>query len=97
MVTRSRTFLATVSCLATALTVGAVAGREAGEARQSPSAQSGRSAYVEMGCQHCHGYEGQGALPTGPRLAPEPMPFGVFSNTVRRPPNVMPAYSILKC
>ncbi len=93
MLTRSRMFLATVTCLATALTVGAVAGREAGEARQAPSAQSGRSAYVEMGCHHCHGYEGQGALPTGPRLAPEPMPFEVFSNIVRRPPNVMPAYS----
>ncbi len=74
-------FLATIICLATAL------------AQSAQSAQSGRSAFVEMGCHHCHGYEGQGALPTGPRLAPEPMPFEVFSNIVRRPPNVMPAYS----
>ncbi len=48
---------------------------------------------MEAGCHHCHGYEGQGARPTGPRLAPEPMPFEDFSNIVRRPPNVMPAYS----
>jgi len=80
----SRIFLATVIWLATAL---------AQSAESAQSAQSGRSAFVEMGCHHCHGYEGQGALPTGPRLAPEPMPFEVFSNIVRRPPNVMPAYS----
>ena len=90
MVMRSRIFLATVVCLATASTAGAVAGREVGEAQQASSA---RDAFVEMGCHHCHGYEGQGARPTGPRLAPEPMPFEVFSNIVRRPPNVMPAYS----
>jgi len=108
MVTRCRIFLATITCLATALTVGAVGGREAGEAQQNQQAQSvqsaqlaplaplaplGRSAFIEMGCHHCHGYEGQGARPTGPRLAPEPMPLEVFSNIVRRPPNVMPAYS----
>ncbi len=99
MVTRCRIFLATITCLVTALTVGAVGGREAGEAQQNQQAQSvqlaqlGRSAFVEMGCHHCHGYEGQGARPTGPRLAPEPMPLEVFSNIVRRPPNVMPAYS----
>ena len=89
MVMRRWIFLA-VSCLATALTVGVVAGREA---RQNQQVQSRRDAFVEAGCHHCHGYEGQGARPTGPRLAPEPMPFEVFSNIVRRPPNVMPAYS----
>ncbi len=46
-----------------------------------------------MGCYQCHGYEGQGARPTGPRIAPEPLPFAVFSTWVRHPPEVMPAYS----
>lgn len=71
-------------------TAWAVAGRNAGEAPQPPS---GRDVYVEMGCHYCHGYEGQGALPTGPRLAPEPLAEDVFSDIVRRPPNVMPAYA----
>lgn len=57
-----------------------------------PQPPSGRDVYVNKGCHFCHGYEGQGARATGPRLAPEPMPLDVFSNIVRRPPNVMPAY-----
>jgi mono/diheme cytochrome c family protein len=56
---------------------------------ETPSA---RDVYVNKGCHYCHGYDGQGAPSTGPRLAPEPMPADVFFNVVRRPPNVMPAY-----
>lgn len=53
----------------------------------------GRRLYVEYGCWQCHGYEGQGALATGPRLAPEPLPREAFIELVRRPRGVMPAYS----
>ena len=56
-------------------------------------ARPGRAEYVEMGCYQCHGYEGQGARSMGPRIAPEPLPFDVFSSWVRHPPEVMPAYS----
>lgn len=84
---RSWTFIVVAAAL---LAASVVAGREgAGGLSQPPS---GRDVYVNKGCHYCHGYEGQGALPTGPRLAPEPMPLDVFSNIVRRPPNVMPAY-----
>lgn len=68
----------------------AVAGRSAS---QSDASRPGRAEYIEMGCYQCHGYEGQGARSTGPRIAPEPLPFEVFSTWVRHPPEVMPAYS----
>jgi hypothetical protein len=48
--------------------------------------------YVEMGCWQCHGFQGQGGS-SGPRLAPDPIPFEAFRNIVRQPYNVMPAYS----
>jgi mono/diheme cytochrome c family protein len=86
---RKKMLVFAITSLATAWAVAAVAGHEAGALRQAPS---GRDVYVNKGCHYCHGYEGQGALPTGPRLAPEPLPMDVFSNIVRRPPNVMPAY-----
>ena len=41
----------------------------------------------------CHGYEGQGGVISGPRLAPNPLPVDVFVMRVRRPVADMPAYS----
>ena len=55
--------------------------------------EQGRTLYNATGCYSCHGYEGQGFLITGPRLAPNPLPLVVFTEMVRRPTNVMPAYS----
>ena len=51
----------------------------------------GKKDYVEMGCYQCHGYQGQGGA--APRIAPNPLPLEAFTQLVRRPPNVMPAYS----
>lgn len=70
----------------------AVVGRSA-PPPQEDDTRTGRAEYVEMGWHQCHGYEGQGARSTGPRIAPEPLPFEMFSTWVRRPPEVMPAYS----
>jgi len=53
---------------------------------------SGYIDYVQMGCWQCHGFQGQGGE-DGPQLAPNPMPIAAFENLVRRPANVMPAYS----
>jgi mono/diheme cytochrome c family protein len=47
--------------------------------------------YVENGCWQCHGFQGQGTA--GPALAPNPLPYEAFSTYVRKPGNVMPAYS----
>ena len=49
--------------------------------------------FVSYGCYQCHGYEGQGSTATGPRLAPRPLPFAVFSRYIRRPTAQMPLYT----
>ncbi len=53
--------------------------------------EQGREEYIELGCYQCHGYQGQGGA--APRLAPDPISLENFMRIVRRPPNVMPAYS----
>ena len=55
--------------------------------------QYGRSLYIQKGCYACHGYEGQGGIISGPKLAPNPLPVDVFIMRVRRPIADMPAYS----
>ena len=70
---------------ATAMTVCAT--------EQASVVQQGRLLYTNFGCYACHGYEGQGAAITGPRIAPDPLPMAAFTEVIRRPPNVMPAYS----
>ena len=57
------------------------------------NAASGRKMYIKVGCHSCHGNEGQGAQPTGPRIAPNPTPFAAFSRYVRAPRANMPPYS----
>ena len=52
----------------------------------------GQALYISKGCYACHGYAGQGAA-TGPRIAGTPLPLEAFAELVRRPANVMPAYS----
>ena len=53
----------------------------------------GRGDFIAVGCAQCHGYEGQGGGGAGPRVAPDPLSLRLFMRVVRRPPNVMPAYS----
>ncbi len=60
-------------------------------AMQEGDVERGRKDFVEVGCYQCHGYQGQGGA--GPRLAPDPIALENFMRIVRRPPNVMPAYS----
>ena len=58
------------------------------------NAQHGKSVYNRIGCWECHGYDGQGGGgATGPRVGPNPMPWGAFSGQVRTPRNDMPPYS----
>jgi len=55
------------------------------------TAEVGKAKFIAYGCYQCHGYQGQGAV-TGPRLAPNPLPFAAFEVFVRFPREVMPAY-----
>ena len=57
-------------------------------------AKNGRKLFAADGCYQCHGYEGQGATPTGPRLGPKPIAFTQFSKYVRQPTGQMPPYTI---
>jgi ubiquinol-cytochrome c reductase cytochrome c subunit len=56
-------------------------------------AKNGRKLFVADGCYQCHGYEAQGATPTGPRLGPRPIAFAQFSKYVRQPTGQMPPYT----
>ncbi len=56
-------------------------------------AARGRQLFVSVGCYQCHGYLGQGSVQSGPRLAPDPMPFESLKLLLRQPINVMPAYA----
>jgi ubiquinol-cytochrome c reductase cytochrome c subunit len=53
---------------------------------------AGRQLFQTKGCYQCHGYIGQGGS-AGPRLAPQVIPWQAFRVIVRKPPNLMPAYS----
>ena len=57
------------------------------------NAENGKRLYKRDGCFECHGFEGQGAPVTGPRLAPDPIPIEAFTAYVRHPAGNMPPYT----
>jgi ubiquinol-cytochrome c reductase cytochrome c subunit len=57
------------------------------------SADDGKRAFMRAGCWQCHGTMGQGAM-TGPKLAPDPLPFEALSSFVRSSNRNMPAYRV---
>lgn len=73
-------------CIGIALAIAASIARA-----QESSSESGAELFVASGCWQCHGYEGQGGEAV--RIAPSAYPFEAFLQFVRRPANVMPAYS----
>jgi cytochrome c553 len=56
-------------------------------------AANGKRVYMADGCYQCHGTVGQGSRPTGPHLAPNPLPYEAFAGQVRHPVNAMPPYT----
>ena len=85
---KSRNHLILVVSGVVVLLAGAAIG---GSTQEGDAVERGRAEFVEVGCYQCHGYQGQGGA--GPRLAPDPISLENFVRIVRRPPNVMPAYS----
>jgi mono/diheme cytochrome c family protein len=59
----------------------------------SGNAETGKQLFVKNGCYQCHGREGQGSSMTGPRIAPDPVPFDVLLSYVRKPRGEMPPYT----
>jgi mono/diheme cytochrome c family protein len=89
----SRAFVAAVILIAWVTNVPAQA--PAGGKPDAPPAgnvESGKQLYLKVGCYQCHNLEAQGGGGTGPRLAPNPLPFAKFSSYVRAPSGTMPPY-----
>jgi ubiquinol-cytochrome c reductase cytochrome c subunit len=57
------------------------------------NAENGKRIFNKIGCYQCHGHEGQGSVMTGPRIAPDPVPFEVLARYVRKPTGEMPPYT----
>jgi len=57
-------------------------------------AKNGKKLFAADGCYQCHGFEAQGATPTGPRLGPRPIAFAQFQKYVRSPTGQMPPYTV---
>jgi ubiquinol-cytochrome c reductase cytochrome c subunit len=55
-------------------------------------AKKGQQLFVILGCYECHGYAGQGALATGPRIARTDLPLEAFTMALRSPASDMPPY-----
>jgi mono/diheme cytochrome c family protein len=70
-----------------------VAGLVMGQgAAQAADAVHGKALFTEKyGCYQCHGTEGQGGV-TGPKLAPNPMPYEAMTAFVRASSREMPPY-----
>ena len=72
------------------LAAGLVMGQGAASAAD---AAKGKILFTQKyGCYQCHGYEGQGSSVTGPKLAPNPMPYEALANFVRTSAREMPPY-----
>jgi len=55
-------------------------------------AGKGKAAFMKYGCWQCHGTVGQGSPVTGPKLAPNPMPYDALSAFIRNSNRAMPPY-----
>jgi mono/diheme cytochrome c family protein len=60
-------------------------------AAPAASAENGKTVYMQVGCWQCHGTVGQGGV-TGPKLAPDPVPYEAFASFVRTTNRTMPPY-----
>jgi len=55
-------------------------------------ATKGKANFMKYGCWQCHGMVGQGSPITGPKLAPNPMPYEALSAFIRNSNRAMPPY-----
>ena len=61
-------------------------------AAQAADATKGKASFMKYGCWQCHGMVGQGSPITGPKLAPNPMPYEAMVSFVRNSNRAMPPY-----
>jgi ubiquinol-cytochrome c reductase cytochrome c subunit len=72
--------------LTTLATLGSSAALAAGDAAK------GKQNFMKYGCWQCHGTIGQGSPVSGPKLAPDPLPFEAMSTFIRNSNRAMPPY-----
>jgi mono/diheme cytochrome c family protein len=69
------------------------AGLMVGSAADAADAARGKILFTQKyGCFQCHGEAGQGSPVTGPKLAPNPMPYDALSAFVRTTDRNMPPF-----
>jgi mono/diheme cytochrome c family protein len=75
--------------------VGVADAAQESKSAETPAgnAENGKRVFNKNGCYECHGREGQGSNMTGPRIAPDPVPFDVLARYVRKPTGEMPPYT----
>ena len=82
---------------AAALGIFAVAGIASAAAPSTApigaDAARGKALFIENGCYACHGYDGQGSIYTGLRIAPNPPPWQAIAAFIRNPPGMKRPYS----
>ena len=92
----------TVAVLLASLAVAGLRAQEGAPAESAAGAvaapagnvETGKKLFVGKACYQCHGYEGQGSASLGgPRVGPNPIPYGRFVAYVRKPLTEMPPYS----
>lgn len=86
-----RRFARRTAAMATGISV--LAAFAAAAATPVGSAVRGKALFVKNGCYACHGYEGQGSIYTGPRIAPDPPPWQAIAAFIRNPPGLKKPYS----
>jgi ubiquinol-cytochrome c reductase cytochrome c subunit len=83
---RSLGLAALAAGLATLVAFGSSAALAAGDAAK------GKQNFMKYGCWQCHGTIGQGSPVTGPKLAPDPLPYEAMSSFIRNSNRTMPPY-----
>jgi mono/diheme cytochrome c family protein len=63
------------------------------DASPGGNAENGKKLFTKYGCYECHGYQGQGSMLTGARLAPDPIPLSALIAYCRKPKGEMPPFS----
>ena len=77
--------------LAAGLVIGQVLVRSG--AALAADAARGKILFTQKyGCYQCHGTEGQGSAITGPKLAPDPLPYDTLSAFIRTSSRNMPPF-----
>ena len=83
---RSLGLAALAAGLATLAVFGSSAALAAGDAAK------GKQNFMKYGCWQCHGTMGQGSPVSGPKLAPDPLPYEAMSTFIRNSNRAMPPY-----